>query len=270
MTRKSSEAKKMHARTRNGRTTARERNAASTAAMLSLNDPDDATLGFGPRNLDLDGRIERLSYRDPGEISQGPLRLDEINYSVERLTLPEGGYNEYADEVLADHDEEGTPRMHYGPTTGDSWQNPQYRDAMQNDLSADLPPSDDDPANESDASSDLDFLLTAEDLETSSDYIDRNGEKTPGFGRHTARLGNRTDELIREEIYEVLDGCTDIDAPDISLHVKNGVITIEGEVTDAMLRHRIEECVDSVEGVKGIHNRLHLAASRSHTLWGDE
>ena len=179
MTRKSSEAKTVHARPRNRHTKARERNPVTTAMMPSLNDPDDTTLGFGPRNLGPDRRIERMSYRDPDEPSQGPLRFDETNYSVERLTLPEGGYNEYADEVFADHDEEGTPRLHYGPLTGNSGQNPQYRDAMQNDLSAELPSGDVDPADELD---DFDFLLTAEDLEASQDdYFQRNieSEKNP-------------------------------------------------------------------------------------------
>jgi hypothetical protein len=272
-TKKSSEAKKMRARTGNRRMTAQERSVAGTTAIPSKQpwDHDDASRGFGPRSFDPDRRTERLSYRDPEEPSQGPLRFDETNYSVERLTLPEGGYNEYSDEVSEYRDEEGTPRMHYGPMRGDVCQNPQYSDATQSDLLADLPPSDISPAYEPD-DPDLGFRLTAEDLETSPDgyFIDHDAEKIPGFGPHAARRGSRTDELIREEIYEALDARADIDAPNISLHVRNGLVTIEGEVADAMVRHRIEQCADSVEGVKDINNRLHLAAAQPRRPWSEE
>jgi hypothetical protein len=267
MTRKSSHAKKTPAQPQRRRMTAQERSTASTTVLPHAQDPDDVTLGFGPRSLDPDRRTERLSYRDPEEVSQGPLRFDETNYSVERLTLPEGGYNEYADEVVSYTDEEGIPRMRYGPIAG-GMENPQYDDSTQNELLADLPPSDVNPAYEPD-DPDLGFRLTAEDLETSPDYIDRDVEKIPGFGQHMRRA-NPDDERVREQVYEALDSRADIDAPDISLHVSKGTVTIEGEVADAMLRHRIEQCVDSVDGVKDVNNRLHLAASRPRRPWSDE
>jgi len=261
MTRTSSHAQKTRARPDNRRTTGQDRNVSSIDALPSLHDPDDATLSFGPRSLDHDRRTERLSYRDPEEASQGPLRFDETNYSVERLTLPEGGYNEYADEFVSYPDDEGTPRMRYGPASDHAGQNPQYSGTTQNDLLADLPPSDVNPADEPDDPG-LGFRLTAEDQETSPDYFDSDAEKIPGFGHHATRRGNPTDERIREAIYAALDSRSDIDAPDISLHVRNGTVTIEGEVADAMLRHRIEQCADNVAGVKDVNNRLHLAAPR--------
>lgn len=271
MTKKSSEAKRVPARSgkSKGHKTTLERSASTTSALPSLHDPDDATLSFGPRSFDRDRRTEHLSYRDPEEVTQGPLRFDETNYSVERLTLPEGGYNEYADEVTSDHDEEGTPRMHRGPIAGNAWQNSQYNPSATDDLLADLPPSDVNPAYEPD-DPDLGFRLSAEDLETSPDgYVDREADKIAGFGHH-ARRGNRKDEQIREDIYQRLDARADIDAPDISLHVKNGTVTIEGEVADAMLRHRIEQCVDGIAGVTDINNRLHLAAAQPRRPWSDE
>ena len=267
MTKKSSPAKKPPARP-GRRMTAQERSAASTTVLPPLQAPDDATLGFGPRSLDPDRRTERLSYRDPEEASQGPLRFDETNYSVERLTLPEGGYNEYADEVTSYTDEEGTPRMRYGPA-GNGLENPQYTDSTQHELLADLPSGDTNPAYEPD-DPDLGFRLTAEDMETSPDYFDRDAEKIPGFGHHPARRANPDDERVREGAYAALDSRADIDAPDISLRVKKGTVTIEGEVADAMLRHRIEQCVDSVDGVKNVNNRLHLAAPRARRPWSDE
>lgn len=268
MTKKSSHAQKPPARPDRRRMTAQERSTASTSVLPHLQDPDDATLGFGPRSLDPDRRTERISYRDPEEVSQGPLRFDETNYSVERLTLPEGGYNEYADEVTSYTDEEGTPRMRYGPA-GSDIENPLYADSTQSELLADLPPSDVSPAYEPD-DPDLGFRLTAEDLETSPDYFDRDAEKIPGFGAHATRRANPDDERVREEVYEALDRRADIDAPDISLHVRKGTVTIEGEVADAVVRHRVEQCVDSVDGVKDVNNRLHLAAPRPRRPWSDE
>lgn len=247
--------------------TAQEHSAAATTVLPSLQDPDDATLSFGPRSLDPDRRTERLSYRDPEEPSQGPLRFDETNYSVERLTLPEGGYNEYADEYSSYRDEEGVPRMHNGPIAGGEWQNPQYADAPQSDVLDGLPPSGVSPAYEPD-DPDLGFRLSAQRDDTSFDEYAM--EKIPGFGKHSARKPTRADERVREEAYQAIDSRSDIDAPDISLHVKDGVVTIEGEVADAMLRHRIEQCVDSVDGVKDINNRLHLASPHPRRPWSDE
>lgn len=272
MTRKSSEANHKRARpAKRGRMTAQERSVAQTDVIPGKTswDPDDATRGFGPRSVDPDRRTEHLSYRDPEEPSQGPLRFDETNYSVERLTLPEGGENEYADEVGTYRDEEGTPRTHHGPLSGGTWQIPPDRES-QNDLLADLPPGDVNPAYEPD-DPDLGFRLTAEDLETSPDgYFDRDAEKVSSYAAGAARRGKRSDEVIREEIYEALDSRADIDAPDISLHVHDGVVIIEGEVADARVRHRVEQCVDSVKGVKDINNRLHLAATQPRRPWSDE
>jgi hypothetical protein len=281
MTRKSSEANHTRARPEQRRhMTAQERSVADTTVIPSKQewDPKDASLGFGPRSFDPDRRTERLGFRDPEEPTQGPLRFDETNYSVERLTLPEGGYNEYADEVSSYYDEEGTPRMNHGPVSAGIWQNsyglqnPQYRDSTQNDLLDELPPSDISPALEPD-DPDLGFRLTAEDLEASPSgdtYFDRDVEGASQGTDDAATRDKRRDELIRERIYEALDARSDIDAPDISLHVRDGTVTIEGEVTDAMARHRIEQCVDSVEGVKDINNRLHLAASQPRRPWSDE
>ncbi|RDS79514.1 BON domain-containing protein [Dyella monticola] len=271
MTKKSHAVTKAPARLLKRRMTALERNVATTTTLTSLNDPDDTTLGFGPRSLDHDRRTERLSYRDPEESWQGPLRLDETNYSVERLTLPEGGYNEYADEYSSYRDEEGMPGSH-GPDFAGVWQNPQYMDSKASELLDELPPSNPSPAYEPD-DPDLGFRLTAEDLETSpdrGDYFNDAPEKSPGFGHHAPSHDQHADELIREEVYQALDCRADIDAPNISLHVRRGVVTIEGEVSDAIVRHRIEECVDGVDGVKDINNRLHLSAPQSRKPWSDE
>ncbi|HKT28029.1 BON domain-containing protein [Dyella sp.] len=264
MAKKSSDAKHTCARPeQRNRMTAQERSVADTSVIPSKQawDTNDASPGFGPRSFDPDRRTEHLGYRDPEEPSQGPLRLDETNYSVERLTLPEGGYNEYADEV-GPSDEEDAQHS-------DQAQRLQYRDT-QDELLSDLPPGDVNPAYEPD-DPDLGFRLTTEHLETAPEgYVDRDAEKVTHYAERAARRGNRTDELIREDVYEALDNRADIDAPDISLHVRDGTVIIEGEVSDAMVRHRVEQCVDSVDGVKDINNRLHLAAPQPRRPWSDE
>nr|WP_239556626.1 BON domain-containing protein [Dyella flava] len=52
---------------------------------------------------------ERLGLRDPEEPSQGPLRLDAPNYSIERLTPAEGAYNEYTNDEASYLEEEDAP-----------------------------------------------------------------------------------------------------------------------------------------------------------------
>ncbi|MBE1161827.1 BON domain-containing protein [Dyella acidiphila] len=73
---------------------------------------------------------EHLGLRDPQEPTQGPLRLDDVNYSQDRMTPPEGSYNTYADDEESYLDKEdlrpGVP-------------NPQFPEDSQRELLDTLP-----------------------------------------------------------------------------------------------------------------------------------
>ena len=45
---------------------------------------------------------------------------------------------------------------------------------------------------------------------------------------------------------------------DVSAEVKNGVVTLEGTVSDRRSKYMLEEMVDNVPGVKDVENRLRI------------
>jgi hypothetical protein len=71
----------------------------------------------------------------------------------------------------------------------------------------------------------------------------------------------RSDERVREQICERLMADPDIDASEISLDVKDGEVTLEGNVPDRQTRRDAEECAENVMGVCQVNNRLRIAGS---------
>lgn len=66
----------------------------------------------------------------------------------------------------------------------------------------------------------------------------------------------RSDERIREDISERLSDDPAIDAGDINVDVKNGVVTLSGSVDARHLKHHAEDLADRCGGVKDVDNRL--------------
>ena len=71
----------------------------------------------------------------------------------------------------------------------------------------------------------------------------------------------RSDERVREQICERLMADPDIDASEITLDVKDGEVTLEGNVPDRQTRRDAEECAENVMGVCQVNNRLRIAGS---------
>lgn len=91
------------------------------------------------------------------------------------------------------------------------------------------------------------------------------GQPTGAFGlEQTTHRGKgpkgytRTDERIREEICECLSDDHRIDASEISVAVKEGVVTLEGSVFDRAQKHRVEDIADRCSGVKDVQNSLRV------------
>ncbi|GMV31476.1 MAG: hypothetical protein AMXMBFR59_36010 [Rhodanobacteraceae bacterium] len=66
----------------------------------------------------------------------------------------------------------------------------------------------------------------------------------------------RSDERIREDLSERLSDDPLVDAADINVEVKNGVVTLTGSVDARHLKHRVEDMADQCSGVKDVENRL--------------
>ena len=66
----------------------------------------------------------------------------------------------------------------------------------------------------------------------------------------------RSDERIREDLSEKLSNHHYIDASDVNVEVKNGVVTLSGTVEQRHLKHEIEDMAEHCSGVKDVENRL--------------
>ena len=66
----------------------------------------------------------------------------------------------------------------------------------------------------------------------------------------------RTDARIEEDANEALTVHEGIDASDIEISVKNGVVTLSGTVPDREMKHFAEDLVAELPGVKDVKNQI--------------
>jgi len=66
----------------------------------------------------------------------------------------------------------------------------------------------------------------------------------------------RSDDRIREDVCDRLSDDDEVDASDITVTVSNAEVRLEGTVSDRYSKHRAEDIVDSVSGVRDISNHL--------------
>jgi len=76
----------------------------------------------------------------------------------------------------------------------------------------------------------------------------------------------RSDERIREDINEALYHDHHIDASDINVDVKHGVVTLTGSVKERIAKYRTEDIADRCSGVKDVENRLSVQRPDRHPL----
>lgn len=71
----------------------------------------------------------------------------------------------------------------------------------------------------------------------------------------------RSDDRIKEDICERLSDDPMIDASDVSVDARQGVVTLTGSVESRQLKHRIEDLIERCSGVRDIENRLTVKSS---------
>lgn len=98
-----------------------------------------------------------------------------------------------------------------------------------------------------------------------------SGEPGAGaYGRPRGRPGEdfrgrgprgyvRSDERVREDVSECLTEDPYVDASDIDIVVRQGVVTLSGSIAQRRLKHRAEDLAGSCRGVREVDNRLRVA-----------
>ena len=83
----------------------------------------------------------------------------------------------------------------------------------------------------------------------------RKGEEQDSEGRREARV-RRPDESLAREIHEILTKDPELYATDIEVEVEGGAVTLTGTVHSTDAKLLAEELVESLPGVRHVHNRL--------------
>jgi hyperosmotically inducible protein len=91
---------------------------------------------------------------------------------------------------------------------------------------------------------------TSEDREIPADQAKTASQK------QSAQMDRRADRALRRSIYKALARYTEIDAGNISIAAKNGLVTLDGTVRDAGQIGTVDRVVRSVLGVLTVTNKL--------------
>lgn len=88
------------------------------------------------------------------------------------------------------------------------------------------------------------------------------GDQRPGHHRGVgSRTYQRSDERIREDVSEALTDDHHVNAADVEVSVRDGVVTLSGSVPDRAQKRQAREVADSVRGVKDVRNDLQIRSS---------
>ena len=86
--------------------------------------------------------------------------------------------------------------------------------------------------------------------------VERREEQARRQTNSGPRGRRRTDESLAEEIREILTADPELEATDIEVEVEDGAVTLRGLVVDSDARLLAEELVETLPGVREVHNRL--------------
>lgn len=84
---------------------------------------------------------------------------------------------------------------------------------------------------------------------------DRPIEQRGSVDRRIAQR-RRPDEALRGELQEILTQDPELDASEIEVEVEGGAVTLRGTVDSSDAKLLAEELVESVTGVREVHNQL--------------
>jgi hypothetical protein len=74
---------------------------------------------------------------------------------------------------------------------------------------------------------------------------------------------SRSDERIEEDANERLTRHGRVDARNVAVSVENGEITLEGTVDSRLSKRLAEDALETISGVRDIHNRLRITQRES-------
>lgn len=92
------------------------------------------------------------------------------------------------------------------------------------------------------------------------DQFDRNND----FYGKGPKNWKFTDDLIKDQACQALYDSPIVDASDISVSVKDGIVTLEGTVSEKNMKREAEECVALMGEVVDVQNLLSVRAEKEN------
>jgi hypothetical protein len=86
-------------------------------------------------------------------------------------------------------------------------------------------------------------------------------EPPPLNTRRMARMYQRTDERIRDDVCERLAHSNAVDATNVSVEVRDSVVTLEGSVPERPMRYALEDIAARCMGVVDVDNRVRVGTT---------
>jgi osmotically-inducible protein OsmY len=80
----------------------------------------------------------------------------------------------------------------------------------------------------------------------------------PGAGQRRPRGQRRPDESLAQDLKEILTNDPELDATEVEVEVVGGAVTLRGVVYSSDAKLLAEELVESVAGVREVHNQLRI------------
>jgi hypothetical protein len=87
------------------------------------------------------------------------------------------------------------------------------------------------------------------------------GSPRESFSGRGPRGYRRSDERVREDVCDALTEARELDATDIDVTVRDGVVTLAGEVDSRAARRRAEDIAAEMSGVVDVMNQLRVHGS---------
>ncbi|MCZ8131065.1 MAG: BON domain-containing protein [Steroidobacteraceae bacterium] len=100
-------------------------------------------------------------------------------------------------------------------------------------------------------------------------YLDSGPQRSSGqMRRRGPKNYQRSDARLQEIISERLVDDPHIDSSDVDVHVKDGVVKLEGTVDDRRTKYQIEEMLEHIHGVMDVENHLKVRRGFLASLFG--
>src|SRR5437764_2488082 len=80
----------------------------------------------------------------------------------------------------------------------------------------------------------------------------------PSFRGRGPKNYQRSDERIREDVCERLTYDERVDATDIEVEVREGVVRLSGTVDDRYAKRIAEDVAESVRGIRDVENQIRI------------